>query len=192
MPINLITHLKPINDNKFYLLEDNYLKGGYQVVGLLNDLDDIEEQNRKHGMLVFVAENETLWTLDSDLITWLPFVVDTKGTEFKVGMYVYVSPIEGIVDYCFVDDVYFEIDLDGSKAAAMTYETTGPVDIDMFKNRTDHIGQLTFHPDKTFTINTNGNRVSFIPGETITFSFPELNRMEGISITLKGSYKPLI
>lgn len=190
MSIKIISHLEPANGNDYYLVEDTYTKGGFRVVDLLTDLDRINPKNRKTGMVVQVNENESTWTLEPDLITWKPFSVDVRGSEFKMGMYVYVTPIEGIVEYVFVDDVNFKVNLEGSKASAIKY-ANDIVAFDLYKNRTEFMGQLIFNTDKTSEFNTNGELWSFNEGDTITIAFQELNGMEGISITFKGFYNDL-
>ncbi len=71
MPIELPSHLQPMNGNSFYLVEDTFIKGGYIVVATESSRDDIPASNRKSGMLVYTQESSRTWKLENDLTTWL-------------------------------------------------------------------------------------------------------------------------
>jgi hypothetical protein len=73
MPIELISNLIPAGSNTFFLLEDIFLKGGYQVRQDITDRDSIEADNRKAGMAVWTISENALWILNVDLITWVEF-----------------------------------------------------------------------------------------------------------------------
>ena len=73
MPITLISNIVPANGNTFYILEDSFLKGGYQTVSNIEARDAIDPVNLKAGMAVFTQEPKNLWILNSDLTTWTKF-----------------------------------------------------------------------------------------------------------------------
>lgn len=70
MPIQIPSFFVPRNANAFYLLEDKYLKGGFQIWADINARDSIPAGNRKAGMLVYTQADQKLWTLSTDLTTW--------------------------------------------------------------------------------------------------------------------------
>lgn len=70
MPIQIPTFLVPRNANTFYLLDDKYLRGGFQVRADHNDRNSIPVGNRKAGMLVYTQNDQKLWSLTPDLSTW--------------------------------------------------------------------------------------------------------------------------
>lgn len=78
MPINVAANLQPRNATNpdpalrgtYFLLEDIYLKGGYQVRATVADRDSINELNLKAGMLVRTQDTGTIWQLGDDLATW--------------------------------------------------------------------------------------------------------------------------
>ena len=73
MAISLASYLVPKNGNTWFLLEDKYFKGGLQVVSNLMQRDAINVVNRKAGMLVVTQEDNKVWQLALDLITWIEF-----------------------------------------------------------------------------------------------------------------------
>ena len=103
MPITLTAFLKPANGNTFFLLEDIYLKGGYQVVATSTARDNIIPVNRKSGMLVFVQADSSLWQLDQNLTTWLPFLTQGPPGTPATGNPVFVqnsapsNPVPGTI-----------------------------------------------------------------------------------------------
>jgi len=66
-PTEVISTIKPVNGAPIPVVSDVDIEGGYQVHTLLSDRDSIPEANRKLGMLVFVLENETFYTLVDDI-----------------------------------------------------------------------------------------------------------------------------
>lgn len=81
MPINIASYLQPRNATNpdpalrgtYYLVEDLYLKGGFQVRDNATERDGINELNRKKGMFVLTADDQKLWVLQEDLLTWSEF-----------------------------------------------------------------------------------------------------------------------
>jgi hypothetical protein len=73
MPIQLASNIVPRNGNTWYLLEDVYLKGGFQVRATTADRDSIDPLNLKAGMLCLTQDTKTLWILGDDLVTWTQF-----------------------------------------------------------------------------------------------------------------------
>lgn len=66
MPINIASYLKPRTGNTYYLLEDVFLKGGYQVRDTLAARDQIDPLNLKPGMLVMVLEDNKIYRRKED------------------------------------------------------------------------------------------------------------------------------
>lgn len=80
MPIQLASNIVPRNSNTWYLLEDVYLKGGFQVRATNADRDSIDPLNLKAGMLCLTQDTKTLWILGDDLVTWTQFAAG--GSSF--------------------------------------------------------------------------------------------------------------
>jgi len=72
MPIPLIAEIVPKNSGQFALLDDSNIRGGFRVCTLTSDRDNISVDKRKEGMLVYVIETGSMFSLESDLITWNP------------------------------------------------------------------------------------------------------------------------
>lgn len=87
MAIQVSSFIVPKGGNKWYVLEDKYLKGGLQVVASNAERDAIEVDNRKAGMLVVVQSNGKLYQLETSLTSW---------REFQVGG---GSPVRQTVQY---------------------------------------------------------------------------------------------
>lgn len=81
MPINLASFIQPRNAthpdpelrNTYYMVEDIFVKGGFQVRESVEDRDSIIELNRKPGMLIYTLADKKIWQLDEDLVTWNEF-----------------------------------------------------------------------------------------------------------------------
>ena len=78
MPISVAANLQPRNATSpdpalrgtYYIVEDIYLKGGFQIRPSLADRDSINPLNRKAGMLVRTQDTGTIWQLADDLVSW--------------------------------------------------------------------------------------------------------------------------
>lgn len=81
MPIEISSNLLPRNGNKFYLLEDTYLRGGLRVTESASERDSIDPDSLKAGMLVVTADDMKLWQLNADLETWREFKTGGGGGE---------------------------------------------------------------------------------------------------------------
>lgn len=83
MPISLASYIQPRNAtnpdpalrNTYYLLEDVYLKGGYQVWADVAARDAINPLNLKAGMLVYTLAENKMWQ----------YGADSKWAESKLG-----------------------------------------------------------------------------------------------------------
>ena len=73
MPVQFSSFLLPRNGNTWFLLEDKYLKGGFQVCADTAARNAINPANLKAGQLVVTQNDNRLWQLQADLITWLEF-----------------------------------------------------------------------------------------------------------------------
>lgn len=84
MPITVSANLQPRNATNpdptlrgtYYLVEDIYLKGGFQIRATNADRDEINPLNLKAGMLVLTQDSGKIWQLKDDKSTW---------AEFKIG-----------------------------------------------------------------------------------------------------------
>lgn len=70
MPIELISYIVPKNNGDFPILEDIHLMGGYRIVANATERDGISADHRKNGMLVYVQNEDLVYRLQTDLITW--------------------------------------------------------------------------------------------------------------------------
>lgn len=84
MPVTLISNIIPPNNNTFFMVEDLFLKGGYQVREDVVDRDNIDPLNRKAGMAVFTQNDSKLWILQSDLVSWLEFSSSGSGAQSRI------------------------------------------------------------------------------------------------------------
>lgn len=80
MPIPLIAEIIPQNDAPFALLDDSNLRGSYQVVATIVEMNAINSDNRKAGMQVFCQDSSIAYTLAPDLLTWNPTEVPSAPT----------------------------------------------------------------------------------------------------------------
>ena len=70
MPIYIASAFVPKNNGLFYLLDDKYIRGGFQVVADNVARDAIFSANRKQGMVVLCKDSSELYQLQADLTTW--------------------------------------------------------------------------------------------------------------------------
>ena len=70
MPIQLASFLVPKNGNTWYVLEDNYVRGGYRSVASVADRNLLDVSVLKAGMLVYTVLEDKSWRLNIDLRTW--------------------------------------------------------------------------------------------------------------------------
>lgn len=75
MPIFLSSFMLPGSGSVPFILEDTQLRGGFRIVSTIVDRDAILLGSRKEGILVYVIEDSTYYTLGSDLTTWAEFTV---------------------------------------------------------------------------------------------------------------------
>jgi hypothetical protein len=91
MPISVSANLQPKNHGTFYVVEDVYLKGGFQVRDTFSDLATINVQNLKAGMLVFVVADNKTYQLATDLITWAEYQPGGAVADFSRKTTTYTS-----------------------------------------------------------------------------------------------------
>jgi hypothetical protein len=82
MPIILSSNV--ISGGPFPLMEDNYLKGGYQSVADIAARDAIITASRKEGMLVYVRDTDIIYKLGSGL---------TNGDWVEYGITIVPGPV---------------------------------------------------------------------------------------------------
>lgn len=70
MSILLASNIVPKNGNRFFLLDDQFLKGSYQAVPDVASRDSIYVANLKAGMLVHCVQEGITFRLNADGITW--------------------------------------------------------------------------------------------------------------------------
>ncbi len=73
MAIQVSSFIVPRSGNKWYVLEDKYIKGGLQIAATIEERDAILEENRKAGMLVVVQADFKIYQLETDLLSWREF-----------------------------------------------------------------------------------------------------------------------
>lgn len=79
MAIQVTSFLVPKGGNRWYVLEDKYIKGGLQVVADIAERDGIDEENRKAGMIVVVQTDGKMYQLESSLTSWREFSTGGAG-----------------------------------------------------------------------------------------------------------------
>lgn len=82
MPVQVASFLLPKNNGSWYLLEDKYLKGGLRIANDATERDSIHIASRKAGMIVLTTNDNLLWQLSPDLLTWNPYTVQTVSTLY--------------------------------------------------------------------------------------------------------------
>lgn len=103
MPIALPSNLLPRNATNpdpalrgtYFLMEDIYLKGGYQIRETHQDRDEINVLNRKSGMWVRTQSDGVIWELQDDLVSWQPVSFGSSGGPGlgKRKIYRYTTPV---------------------------------------------------------------------------------------------------
>lgn len=124
MPITVAANLKPRMGGDYYLLEDVYLKGGYQIRPSAAERDTINELNLKEGMLVYTLDDHKMWQLGADLKTWNEFV--TGGGSSSRTLFEYKS---GVIFGGAVED--FDIDMTSSTAMLLELSVSAPCVIEI-------------------------------------------------------------
>jgi hypothetical protein len=86
MSIGLTGTVIPLGE--FPILEDVHTKGSFRAVANATIRDAISDKCRKAGMLVWTQDDETMWQLDSDLVTWVLYssLPETSGEQYSVLM----------------------------------------------------------------------------------------------------------
>lgn len=82
MPIDIPDLMQPIG-NRYPIIEDTSILGGFRSVLNTTARDAIPANSRKAGMLVFCRTEVKLWQLDAGLTTWTEF--STGGGGFTPG-----------------------------------------------------------------------------------------------------------
>lgn len=82
MPIQITTFLVPKYGAKWFLLEDIYLRGGFRTVKDHLERDSLHQSTRKPLMLVATQDDNAIWQLQADLITWVEFKTTTDYYPF--------------------------------------------------------------------------------------------------------------
>lgn len=77
MPISMSAFLLPSNTAVPFLVEDIYVKGGFQVKSTFAELAKIHPFAKKVGMLAYVIADDKIYKLQPDKTNW---------EEFKMGM----------------------------------------------------------------------------------------------------------
>lgn len=80
MPITVSSFLTPRNGNTYPLLEDVHLKGGLQTYASQAELDAIDPEKLKHGMIAVV--NKVLYQYDTNTASW--GVLQMGGAYFPI------------------------------------------------------------------------------------------------------------
>ena len=81
MPIEVISEIVPKNDQPFAIVDDNNVRGGYQVVASTAERDAIAIDNRKAGMQVYCQDSQLIFTLGPNLVTWTELMLSGGGSN---------------------------------------------------------------------------------------------------------------
>lgn len=73
MPVQVTSFLVPRNGNQWYLIEDKYLKGGVRVVADAVERSAIHPSSLKNGMVVIQIDDNLMYQLGPDLLTWTQY-----------------------------------------------------------------------------------------------------------------------
>jgi len=82
MPVQLASFLLPRNNNTWYLVEDSFVKGGLQVLPNHAQRDAINPLNLKTGQLVVTQNDNRVWQLQPDGVSWSEFVPASNYNPF--------------------------------------------------------------------------------------------------------------
>lgn len=86
MPVQVASNLIPKNNARWFVTEDKYIKGGWQIVADQAERDTIPEENRKAGMVVHIQSDRSNWQLSYDLVTWIDLQLGgVKGDKGDTG-----------------------------------------------------------------------------------------------------------
>lgn len=70
MPVYFESFMLPAFSQLPFLLEDKYLRGGFQSLNTLADRDGMHVARKKAGMLVYIKETSSYYQLSDDLSEW--------------------------------------------------------------------------------------------------------------------------
>lgn len=126
MAIQVASFLVPKNFNSWYILEDRYMKGGLHVCTTVENREEIPPESRKHGMLVVIQEDESLWMLNEDLETWKAFKTGGGGTGVRQKI---VQRVQGLASQ---DHAEFALDI-GPTALVLSLEVDTVCQVEAFE-----------------------------------------------------------
>ena len=82
MAVSIASFLLPIGGQKFFLLEDIYLRGGFRVVASVTERNAIHPSTKKVRMVVVTADDGKIWQLQPDNSTWAELRTKTSYFPF--------------------------------------------------------------------------------------------------------------
>lgn len=82
MAVQIASFLLPIGNQKFFLLEDIYLRGGFRVVPSVTERNAIHPSTKKVRMVVVTADDGKIWQLQPDNSTWAELRTKTSYFPF--------------------------------------------------------------------------------------------------------------
>lgn len=97
MPVQLASFLIPRNNNTWYLVEDKFVKGGLQVLPNHAARDAINPLNLKTGQLVVTQNDNRVWQLHPDGVSWFEFVPASNYNPFHTHKQVIPADVWNIV-----------------------------------------------------------------------------------------------
>lgn len=80
MPMQIATFLTPKGTNTYFLLEDKYIRGGLHSCVDHSERDTINPINRKPGMVAVTQNDDKLWILAADKVTWNELTLGGGGS----------------------------------------------------------------------------------------------------------------
>lgn len=67
-----------------YIIEDKLTRGGFRVITTIAGLGDVLPDVKREGMLALVLEDSIIYKLESDLVTWTPFIMGSNNGMLNV------------------------------------------------------------------------------------------------------------
>ncbi len=109
MAVTMSSFLTPPTGQRFFLLEDVYLRGGFRIVPTIADRNSMHASVKKARMVVITADDGKIWQLQPDNVTWAE--LRTKTTYFPFFTHDQREPVDTWMVVHGKDTKYFSYTL---------------------------------------------------------------------------------